>query len=67
MTNREKPSHKRIDYKSGKTESVVMERNLSNAQYRIVHYKKEGPAVVQYRQSTKEATELFNKLLTELR
>lgn len=65
--SREKPSHKRIDYKLGKTESVVMERDLSNAQYRIVHYKKEGPAVVQYRQSTREATELFNELLKELK
>lgn len=65
--SREKPSHKRIDYKLGKTESVVMERDLSNAQYRIILYKKGGVGIVQYRQSTREATELFNELLKELK
>lgn len=65
--SREKPSHKRIDYKLGKTESVVMERDLSNAQYRIILYKKGGVGIVHYRQSTREATELFNELLKELK
>ena len=65
--SREKPSHKRIDYKLGKTESVVMERDLSNAQYRIILYKKGGVGIVQYRKSTREATELFNELLKELK
>lgn len=65
--SREKPSHKRIDYKLGKTESVVMERDLSNAQYRIILYKKGGAGIVHYRQSTREATDLFNELLKELK
>ncbi len=44
------------DYKSGKTESVVMERDLHNAQYRIILYKKGGVGIVQYRSSTKSIT-----------
>jgi hypothetical protein len=64
--SREKPTHKRLDYRWGKTESLVMERDLTNANYRIIHYKK-GVGVVQYRSSTKEATELFNELLKELK
>lgn len=65
--SREKQSHKRIDYKLGKTESVVLERDLHNANYRIILYKKCGVGIVQYRQSTREATELFNELLKELK
>jgi hypothetical protein len=65
--SREKPTHKRLDYRWGKTESLVMERDLSNANYRIILYKKGGVGVVQYRISTKEATELFNELLKELK
>jgi hypothetical protein len=64
--SREKPSHKRLDYRWGKTEQIVLERDLSNANYRIIHYKK-GVGLVQYRSSTKEATELFNELLKELK
>jgi hypothetical protein len=44
-----------------------MERDLHNAQYRIILYKKGGVGIVQYRSSTKEATELFNELLKELK
>jgi hypothetical protein len=65
--SREKPTHKRCDYRWGKTESLVMERDLHSAQYRIIHYKKGGVGIVQYRSSTKEATELFNELLKELK
>jgi hypothetical protein len=65
--SREKPTHKRCDYRWGKTESLVLERDLSNANYRIIHYKKGGVGIVQYRSSTKEATELFNELLKELK
>jgi hypothetical protein len=65
--SREKQTHKRLDYRWGKTESLVMERDLSNANYRIIHYKKGGVGIVQYRSSTKEATELFNQLLKELK
>jgi hypothetical protein len=64
--SREKPTHKRLDYRWGKTEQIVLERDLSNANYRIIHYKK-GVGLVQYRTSTKEATELFNQLLKELK
>jgi hypothetical protein len=64
--SREKPTHKRLDYRWGKTEQIVLERDLSNANYRIIHYKK-GVGLVQYRSSTKEATELFNELLKELK
>jgi hypothetical protein len=64
--SREKPTHKRLDYRWGKTEQLVLERDLTNANYRIIHYKK-GVGVVQYRSSTKEATELFNELLKELK
>jgi hypothetical protein len=65
--SREKPTHKRLDYRWGKTEQIVLERDLSNANYRIIHYKKGGVGIVQYRSSTKEATELFNELLKELK
>lgn len=65
--SKEKPSHKRIDYKLGKTESVVLERDLHNANYRIILYKKGGVGIVQYRKSTREATDLFNELLKELK
>jgi hypothetical protein len=65
--SREKPSHKRLQYRWGKTEQLVLERDLSNANYRIIHYKKGGVGIVQYRSSTKEATELFNELLKELK
>jgi hypothetical protein len=64
--SREKPTHKRLDYRWGKTEQIVLERDLTNANYRIIHYKK-GVGLVQYRSSTKEATELFNELLKELK
>ena len=64
--SRERQTHKRLDYRSGKTEQLVLERDLSNANYRIIHYKK-GVGIVQYRNSTKEATELFNQLLKELK
>jgi hypothetical protein len=64
--SREKPTHKRLDYRWGKTEQIVLERDLTNANYRIIHYKK-GVGLVQYRSSTKEATELFNQLLKELK
>jgi hypothetical protein len=43
-----------------------LERDLSNANYRIIHYKK-GVGIIQYRSSTKEATKLFNQLLKELK
>lgn len=65
--NREKPSHKRIDYKLGKTESIVMERDLHSAKYRIIIYKQGGVGIVHYRNTTKEATELFNELLKDLK
>jgi hypothetical protein len=64
--SRERPTHKRLDYRWGKTEQIVLERDLTNANYRIIHYKK-GVGLVQYRSSTKEATELFNELLKELK
>jgi hypothetical protein len=64
--SREKPTHKRCKYEWGKTEQLVLERDLSNANYRIIHYKK-GIGIVQYRSSTLEATELFNQLLKELK
>jgi len=64
--SREKQTHKRLDYRSGKTEQLVLERDLSNANYRIIHYKK-GVGIVQYRNSTLEATKLFNQLLKELK
>jgi hypothetical protein len=64
--SREKPTHKRLQYRWGKTEQLVLERDLTNANYRIIHYKK-GVGLVQYRSSTKEATELFNQLLKELK
>jgi hypothetical protein len=64
--SREKPTHKRLQCRWGKTEQIVLERDLTNANYRIIHYKK-GVGLVQYRSSTKEATELFNQLLKELK
>jgi hypothetical protein len=64
--SRERQTHKRLQCRYGKTEQIVLERDLTNANYRIIHYKK-GVGLVQYRSSTKEATELFNELLKELK
>ena len=44
--SRERQTHKRLDYRWGKTEQLVLERDLSNANYRIIHYKK-GVGIVQ--------------------
>lgn len=59
MTNREKPSHRRLKIRRGKKEYVTLERSLLDASYRVVHFKEHG-SISQPNLNCTTATEIFN-------